>query len=98
MPFAPCVEICWRLAAPYWYRGYATEAARTSLRYAFTQLDLDEVVSFTAVLNLRSRAVMEKLGLSFHSNFLHPDIAPSDPLREHVLYTIGRRQWEHSAQ
>ena len=94
LPFSPCVEIGWRLAKPYWGRGYATEAARASLQYAFTNLDLDEVVSFTTVSNIRSQAVMKKLGMSYDSNFLHPDLDIDDPLRDHVLYKISRRQWE----
>ncbi|SDG10493.1 Protein N-acetyltransferase, RimJ/RimL family [Onishia taeanensis] len=94
MPFSPCVEIGWRLAKAYWGRGYATEAANEALRYAFTQLGLEEVVSFTTVNNLRSQAVMEKIGMSYASNFEHPDLEPSDPLCEHVLYKISKEHWE----
>ena len=43
--FIPCVEIGWRLACEHWARGYATEAARTALAFAFENLRLDEVVS-----------------------------------------------------
>lgn len=93
MPFSPCVEIGWRLARRYWGMGYATEAASESLRYAFTHLALDEVVSFTPARNIRSQAVMEKLGMSYASKFVHPDLEPSDPLREHVLYRISKAQW-----
>src|SRR4051812_42133923 len=45
--FPPCVEIGWRLAREHWGKGYATEAARASLRYGFEQLGLDEIVAFT---------------------------------------------------
>jgi len=94
MPFSPCVEIGWRLAREFWGMGYATEAASESLRYAFTNLNLDEVVSFTTVGNVRSQAVMEKIGMSYDSNFLHPDLESSDPLCEHVLYKISRARHE----
>ncbi len=94
MPFSPCVEIGWRLAKQYWGMGYATEAASESLRYAFTHLGLKEVVSFTTVRNIRSQAVMEKIGMSYASKFEHPDLEPSDPLCEHVLYKINREHWE----
>lgn len=94
MPFSPCVEIGWRLAKPYWGMGYATEAAKASLRYAFANLGLDEVVSFTTVANIRSQAVMKKIGMSYESNFEHPDLEPSDPLCEHVLYKISKDEWE----
>lgn len=90
MPFSPCVEVGWRLAKRYWSMGYATEAANASLRYAFKDLDLDEVVSFTTVSNTRSQAVMEKIGMSYADRFEHPDLEPSDPLREHVLYKLKR--------
>lgn len=97
LPFSPCVEIGWRLAKRYWGMGYATEAANESLRYAFTHLCVEEVVSFTTVGNLRSQAVMKKIGMSYMSNFEHPDLKPSDPLREHVLFKISKNQWERHA-
>ena len=94
MPFSPCVEIGWRIAKPYWDKGYATEAAHAALEYAFSTLDLEEVVSFTTVNNKRSQAVMKKLGmLDTGNNFMHPDIQSSNPLCEHVLYKITRSQW-----
>lgn len=91
--FTPCVEIGWRLAADAWGRGYATEAARRSLRFAFDDLALAEVVAFTTVANWRSRRVMERLGMTHDaaSDFDHPALAPGDPLRRHVLYRISRR-------
>ena len=94
LPFAPCVEIAWRLAKPYWGKGYATEAAMASLNYAFTELSLDEVFAFTAVANNRSQAVMKKLGMTnTGNNFMHPEIEPSHSLCEHVLYKISYSQW-----
>ena len=52
LPCSPYVEIGWRLANPYWGKGYASEAARAALDYAITELQLDEVLSFTSVTNL----------------------------------------------
>lgn len=91
-PFTPCVEIGWRLASDQWGRGYAPEGARAVLAYAFDGLGLDEVVSFTTVANAKSRRVMEKIGLTRDAadDFDHPNLAPGDPLRPHVLYR-GRR-------
>lgn len=87
--FTPCVEIGWRLAAEHWGRGYATEAARAALAFAFDQLGLDEVVSFTVPENARSRRVMEKLGMLRDplDDFERPDLP--DGFRRHVLYRIG---------
>jgi ribosomal-protein-alanine N-acetyltransferase len=90
--FTPCVEIGWRLAAEYWGRGLATEGARASLRYGFDELGLPEIVAFTAAANVRSRRVMEKLGMSHDAadDFDHPRIAEGHPLRRHVLYRARR--------
>ena len=90
--FAPCVEVGWRIAREHWGRGYAPEAARAALAHAFGVLGLDEIVSFTAVGNLRSRRVMEKLGMTHDpaDDFEHPSLAPGHPLRRHVLYRIRR--------
>ncbi|HUP85998.1 MAG TPA: GNAT family N-acetyltransferase [Acidimicrobiales bacterium] len=89
-PFTPAVEIGWRLARLAWGRGYATEAASTVLRHAFEEVGLEEVVSFTAVENARSRRVMEKIGLTRDpaDDFDHPNVPEGHPLRRHVLYRL----------
>lgn len=88
--FTPCVEIGWRMAGAYWGRGYATEAARLALDFGFRQLALSQVVSFTAVRNLRSRRVMERLGMAHDAagEFDHPRLSAGHPLRRHVLYRL----------
>lgn len=90
--FTPCVEIGWRLARDHWGRGYATEAARAVLDLAFGRPGPDEVVSYTAAVNLRSRAVMERIGMtrSPGDDFDHPWLPEGHALRPHVLYRIGR--------
>lgn len=98
LPCAPCVEIGWRLAPAHWGKGYATEAARAALEVGFARLGLDEIVSFTSLRNLRSQAVMQRLGMVRDAdNFEHPDIPQGSPLREHVLYRIRREHWEARA-
>jgi RimJ/RimL family protein N-acetyltransferase len=94
--FTPCVEIGWRLAANHWERGLATEGARAILRYGFEVLGLNEVVSFTAPANVRSRRVMEKLGMRHdpRDDFDHPRLPENHPLRPHVLYRLRRSDWE----
>lgn len=93
-PFAPCVEIGWRLARPYWGLGYATEAALGALAVGFEQLGPAEIVSFTYVGNGRSRAVMERLGMQPDNNtFDHPGLAEGHRLREHCLYRMPRELW-----
>ena len=86
--FTPCVEIAWRLAADYWGHGYATEAARAALPFAFDMLGLSEVVAFTVPANTHSRRVMERIGMtrSPADDFDHPQLVAGHPLRRHVLY------------
>jgi RimJ/RimL family protein N-acetyltransferase len=86
--FTPCVEIGWRLGFEFWNRGLATEGARAALRFGFERLGLDEIVAFTVPLNVRSRRVMEKLGMTHNpaDDFDHPRIAEGHPLRRHLLY------------
>jgi len=92
--FMPAVEIAWRLNADYWGRGLATEGARAVVRYAFAGLGLDSLVSFTVPENLRSRRVMEKLGMTHdpRDDFDHPNLPVDHPLRRHVLYRLNRGQ------
>jgi RimJ/RimL family protein N-acetyltransferase len=94
--FTPCVEIAWRLARKYWGFGYATEAARLAMDYGFRAVGLEEIVSFTFVENLRSRRVMERLGItrSPADDFEHPRLPEGDRLRPHVLYRMNREAWE----
>lgn len=91
-PFAPCVEIGWRLAPAWWNRGYATEAARAALGHGFERLRLEEIVSFTVPANGASRRVMEKLGMTRDAtgDFAHPRLPAGHPLSHHVLYRIRR--------
>jgi RimJ/RimL family protein N-acetyltransferase len=98
MPFSPCVEVGWRLSNRHWGKGYATEAAKAALEYAFNKLNLNEVVSFTTLANVRSMAVMQKIGMSNSGqNFMHPDIEASHSQCEHVLYKINRSEWQQNA-
>ena len=90
VPSAGSVEVGWRLARWAWGHGYATEAARTVLEYAFGPAGLDEVVSFTVPANARSRAVMERIGMDFSGTFQHPSLPEGHPMREHVLYRARR--------
>lgn len=98
LPAQPCVEVGWRLARSAWGHGFATEAAREALRVGFDGLGLAEVVSFTAVLNTRSEAVMHRLGMTRipADDFEHPAVPPGHPLRPHVLYRVRREgvRWE----
>ena len=93
--FTPCVEIGWRLASAYWGQGLATEGAQATLRYGFEQLGLQEIVSFTVPANMRSRRVMEKLGMKRNpaEDFNHPRLEEDHRLSRHVLYRVSSIEW-----
>ncbi len=90
--FMPAVEIGWRLAFEHWGNGMATEGARAALDFGFDDLELKQVVSFTTPTNLRSRRVMERLGMTHNpaDDFDHPNLPEGHPLRRHLLYRINR--------
>jgi RimJ/RimL family protein N-acetyltransferase len=82
------VEIGWRLTKSAWGRGYATEAARAALADGFRRIGFSEVLAYTTQTNIRSRRVMEKIGMVYDAarDFDHPQLAPDHPLLRHVLY------------
>jgi RimJ/RimL family protein N-acetyltransferase len=88
------VEIGWRLAFEHWGKGYATEGARAALDFGFNEIGLAEIVAFTAARNVKSSAVMERLGM--HSDpkddFNHVRLGPDHPLYHHVLYRLRREE------
>lgn len=90
MPFAPAVEIGWRLARAHWGHGYASEAARAMLDVGFRRCHLADIVAFTVPANARSQAVMRRLGMTRDANadFEHPALPAGHPLRRHVLYRL----------
>jgi ribosomal-protein-alanine N-acetyltransferase len=91
-PFNPSVEIGWRLQRSAWGHGYASEAAHVALGVGFDEFGLDEIVSMTAVANLRSQRVMERIGMTRDpaDDFLHPNITAGHRVQPHVLYRIAR--------
>lgn len=90
--FTPAVEIGWRLSANEWGRGLATEGAREVVHHAFDDLGLKSLVSFTVPPNVRSRRVMEKIGMTHDpaDDFDHPRVPEGHPFRRHVLYRLSR--------
>jgi RimJ/RimL family protein N-acetyltransferase len=92
--FTPCIEVGWRLAREHWGHGYATEAARAAVAFGFDELELDEIVALTTPANVRSRRVMERLGMMRDpaDDFEHPLLPPGHPIRPHVLYRLRRER------
>ena len=97
LPCSPCVEIGWRLARSDWGLGLASEAASEALRAGFERVGLPEIVSFTAVGNARSRAVMERIGMrNAGEDFEHPGVPEGHALRLHCLYRLSRDKWRQT--
>ena len=92
--FTPAVEVGWRQARTAWGHGYATEAARAAVDFGFNQVGLPVIVSFTAATNQRSRAVMERIGMTRDpaGDFDHPHLPQYHRLLRHVLYRIFHGQ------
>jgi RimJ/RimL family protein N-acetyltransferase len=95
LPFSPCVEVAWRICANEWGKGYAPEAANEAMRDGFERVGLQEIVSFTTLTNLKSRRVMEKLGMQYcpAEDFDHPMVSEGHHLRRHVLYRMSKADW-----
>ncbi len=89
LALAPGTEVGWRLSPAHWGQGFATEGARAAVAHGFNELGLDEILSFTAVANLRSQRVMQKLGMIRDpaKDFDHPRF-PGWPGRHHVVYRL----------
>ena len=79
----PHTDLGWRLHPDHWGNGYATEAARGAVEHAFGPLGLDEVAAATLPDNVRSRAVMERLGMTYEGEVVHAGMP-------HVLYLLRR--------
>lgn len=94
--FMPTVEIGWRLGSQYWGKGYAIEGAYAAAFYGFNFLDLQEIVAYTVPANVKSRAVMERIGMKrdFSGDFAHPNLPTDHPLSQHVLYRAINHGYE----
>lgn len=93
--FTPAVEVGWRVDRRFWGKGYAPEAAAGALWFGFKRLGLQEIVANTVPANVKSRRVMEKLGMSTApaDDFEHPLVPIGHPLRHQLLYRLTRHRW-----
>lgn len=94
-PFEPGYEVGWRLDKTAWGQGYACEAARASLKLGFERFNPKEILAFTVPDNVKSRAVMTRIGMSHDAegDFDHPNLPEGHALRRHVVYRITREEW-----
>jgi RimJ/RimL family protein N-acetyltransferase len=94
LPHAPLVEMVWRIAPAHWNNGYASEAARRALQFAFEELKLKCVYAYTAKINTASQRVMVKIGMeNTGEEFNHPKLENSHVLAKHCLYRITKERW-----
>jgi RimJ/RimL family protein N-acetyltransferase len=89
------VEVGWRLAHVHWGQGYATEAATAWLDHAFGSIGLGHVISITTPTNLRSLAVMHRLGMQVERE---AEVADSGVVFQAVIHVITAEQWRGSAE
>jgi RimJ/RimL family protein N-acetyltransferase len=86
------VEVGWRLREDAWGQGYAAEAARACLEWAWANLDVPRVVAITTPANAPSWRLMERLGMVRRPDldFAHPRFPADHPLSRHITYVIER--------
>jgi SAM-dependent methyltransferase len=77
------IEVGWALRDRFQGHGYATEIGAAAVRFAFDEFDVDEVVAYTEPHNVRSRAVMSRLGMRYTHDFVHEG-------ESFVMYVVGR--------
>jgi ribosomal-protein-alanine N-acetyltransferase len=80
----PAVEIGWSITPARWGEGFATEAAHAAVAWGFERCGLAEIVAFALIDNVRSRRVMEKLGMSYERDFERAGLP-------HALYRLRSR-------
>jgi RimJ/RimL family protein N-acetyltransferase len=92
LPPGPALEVGWRFAPAAWGGGYATEAGRAAIAWAFANRPESEIIAITARTNLRSQAVMKRLGMVYDPSrdFDHPRVPDDSPLKAHVTFSLRR--------
>ncbi len=94
--FSPNIELGYRIAYKHWGKGYASEGAKAALEYAFQHLNLEEIVAFNPIQNLRSQLVMQRIGMHHRpkDDFDHPKLSKEHRLNRHVLYRLRLDEWQ----
>jgi len=88
--FTPAIDIGWRLKKSYWGKGYATEGAMRCLRYAFDELDINNIISVCTINNEKSENVMKKIGMKKIGEFNHPEMINHPEYEKHFCYKIEK--------
>lgn len=91
----PFIDIGWRLKRDAWNKGYATEGAKRCLEYGFSILKLKIIYSIAPSLNVKSYHLMDNIGMTKNSTFMHPFIVDDSNLKECVAYKITVEEWKN---
>lgn len=86
----PCYTVSWILGKKYWKKGYATEAAQRLIVFGFENCQMSRICACTAMGNISSKRVMERIGMQLVDTFNFPGIEVSHPLSQQVFYEIMR--------
>jgi RimJ/RimL family protein N-acetyltransferase len=88
-------DLGYRLLQRHWRKGLASEGARELVRYGFDDVGLERIIAQTMAVNAASRAVMERIGLTYVRSFPTSMTPPVQGVEEgEVEYEVTRRQWE----
>jgi RimJ/RimL family protein N-acetyltransferase len=90
LPFAPGLEIGWKLSERWQGKGFAREAAEETVQFGFETLRLDRILAYTTPANTPSWGLMERLGMVRVGPFDHPKLPDGHPLKPHLLYEKRR--------
>ena len=90
--FNPAVDMGWRLKPAFWAKGYAKEAAKACIIWAFEHLKIKELYAVTPLKNVASQALMKKLGMRKYRPFIHPKISATSELKNCIAYRILNNQ------
>ena len=88
-------DLGYRVLRRYWRKGLASEGSRELVRYGFDDIGLNRIIGQTLTVNAASRAVMERVGLTYVRTFATSMTAPAEGIEQgEVEYELTREQWE----
>lgn len=89
-------ELGWLVHPDEWNKGYATEAARRMIDFAFKELNAHRVIAFCDYDNRASERVMQKLGMRHEATMRQTRLLRGD-WRDELLYAVLESEWESNA-
>lgn len=87
-------ELGYSLAEDQWGKGIMTEAAKCVLKFAFTELGLDQVGICTSLVNKRSQRVIEKCGFKYEGTIRRAYKIWDGTPRDSMVFSMLKSEWE----